>query len=306
VAYSIRTLRLKPDYEGEVVATLVGHPATRPSRQAVLYVHGFVDYFFQDHLAQHFSDAGYNFFALDLRKYGRSLLSHQHPNYCRSLDEYFEDLDSAIEAIQACGNTRLILMGHSTGGLITTLYASSGRHADKVQGLVLNSPFFEFNIHPALRFLMPVVANLARPFRYAGMSKAVSPLYAQSLLHSYGGEWDFNLAWKPLNGFPAFFRWLLAVRAGQRRLKRGLQIACPVLLMHAARSFIPREWSEDIKSADVVLNVEDMKRLASRLGPRCSLYEVEDGIHDLTLSRPDVRQGVLDKMVHWSDEVLGC
>jgi alpha-beta hydrolase superfamily lysophospholipase len=82
--YESHTIDLGTDDEGPVVATLVrrlARPnqerAERPTRRAVLYVHGFNDYFFQTHLADFFAERGWDFYALDLRKYGRSLLPHQ-------------------------------------------------------------------------------------------------------------------------------------------------------------------------------------------------------------------------------------
>ena len=89
------------DYDGPVVATLVRLPAPAAPRGAVLYVHGFSDYFFQRHMAERFSAEGYAFHALDLRKHGRSLRSRQHPNFCKSVAEYYADLDHAIDAIGA-------------------------------------------------------------------------------------------------------------------------------------------------------------------------------------------------------------
>ena len=44
-------LPLSRDSEGEVVAPLVSRRRAEPTRRAVLYVHGFVAYFFQTHLA---------------------------------------------------------------------------------------------------------------------------------------------------------------------------------------------------------------------------------------------------------------
>lgn len=75
--YERQTINLGTDDEGPVVATLVRRRAERPSGRAVLYVHGFVDYFFQTHLADFFAERGWDFYALDLRKYGRSLLPGQ-------------------------------------------------------------------------------------------------------------------------------------------------------------------------------------------------------------------------------------
>ena len=75
------TLPLRPDAEGDVVATLVRYsPAPRlhlhrgsAADADVLYVHGWSDYFFQRRLARTFTERGARFFALDLRRYGRSL-----------------------------------------------------------------------------------------------------------------------------------------------------------------------------------------------------------------------------------------
>ena len=72
----------------------------------MLYVHGFVDYFFQTHLAEFFTARGYDFYALDLRKYGRSLLDHQTPNFCRDMSEYFPEIDAAVRIIRDGGRPR--------------------------------------------------------------------------------------------------------------------------------------------------------------------------------------------------------
>src|SRR5439155_25388592 len=115
-------LAFPDDYDGPVVATLVRLPTANAERGAVLYVHGFSDYFFQRHMAERFAAEGYAFYALDLRKYGRSLRPHQHPNFCKSLTEYYADLDAALELIGG----PLLLAGHSMGGLVTALYAHEG------------------------------------------------------------------------------------------------------------------------------------------------------------------------------------
>ena len=91
-------------------------------RGAVLYVHGFIDYFFQRHMAERFAMEGYAFYALDLRKHGRSLRPHQHPNFCKNIAEYYPDITRAIDVI----GEPVLLAGHSTGGLICSLYAHEG------------------------------------------------------------------------------------------------------------------------------------------------------------------------------------
>src|SRR6187551_2680928 len=93
--YLAETITLPPDEEGPVVTTLVVRRAAQRTGRAVLYVHGFCDYFFQTAYAEWWNERGYDFYAVDLRKYGRSLRQHQTPNYVADLHEYFPELDAA-------------------------------------------------------------------------------------------------------------------------------------------------------------------------------------------------------------------
>ncbi len=105
------TLPLGQDDEGEVVATLVRALPQRsfwkrllegPLPLAdvdVLYVHGWSDYFFQKRLARFWTSRGAHFYALDLRKYGRSLREGQTHGFVTSLTTYDEDIAAALAAI---------------------------------------------------------------------------------------------------------------------------------------------------------------------------------------------------------------
>ena len=132
------TFVMPDDYHGPVVSTLVRKLAPDTTHRAILYVHGYNDYFFQEEMAQKFIDWGYNFYAIDLRKYGRSLLPHQWEYEVRDMSEYYADIDSAISVIRSEGNSRIVLMGHSTGGLTTSLYCDARRDNLPVDALILN------------------------------------------------------------------------------------------------------------------------------------------------------------------------
>ena len=97
---SIFRIPLPEDYEGSAEATLVRFAAECAPSRAVLYLHGYVDYFFQTHMARWFVARGWNFYALDLRKYGRSLTVGQTPYYCRDLHEYYPEIDRSIERMR--------------------------------------------------------------------------------------------------------------------------------------------------------------------------------------------------------------
>jgi alpha-beta hydrolase superfamily lysophospholipase len=299
--YERHTIDLGTDDEGPVVATLVRRRADTPSRRAVLYVHGWVDYFFQTHLADFFVERGWDFYALDLRKYGRSLLDHQTPNFCRSLTDYFPELDEAARIIrEEDGHRRLLVNAHSTGGLITALWAHRVRDAGIVDGLFMNSPFFEINVSATQRRTVgPVVDALARVRPYARVRASVSLAYGHSIHATHHGEWNYNLAWKPLESFPVRAAWLAAIRSAQARLHAGLSIPVPVLVACSTRSFRGTSWTEAAMHADAVLDVEHIAHYSSRLGRHVTIVRIDGGLHDLTLSAPPVRAQVFAELDRW-------
>jgi alpha-beta hydrolase superfamily lysophospholipase len=270
------------DYDGPVVATLVRLPHASASRGAVLYVHGFIDYFFQRHVALRFAHEGYAFYALDLRKHGRSLRAHQHPCFCKGLSEYFADLTSALVEIAE----PVLLAGHSTGGLVCSLYAHAGERREQVRALWLNSPFFDFNVHGVQRAKLGVGGALGRWFPFLS-DRAVNPAYVKSLHRDYDGEWDFDLALKPVNGFPAYYGWLAAIRDAHARVHAGLRLECPVLAMHS-------------DEADIILDWRQIARWSRTLGPRVSVLQFPGGLHDLALSRAEIRDEVFRQLFEWN------
>jgi alpha-beta hydrolase superfamily lysophospholipase len=301
--YERHIIELGSDDEGPVVATLVRRRGDRPSRRAVLYVHGFVDYFFQTHLADFFVERGWDFYAIDLRKYGRSLREHQTPNYCRSLTEYFPELDEAARIIRDVdGHEQMLLAGHSTGGLITSLWAHARTRHGIVDGLFLNSPFFDFNASWLMRRpVMLGVSGISRRYPYRIVPLSALGLYGQSLHSDHRGEWTYELAWKPVQGFPLRTGWLDAIRRGQRRLRAGLAIDAPVLVACSTRTFRGKAWTDDVRVTDSVLDVEHIVRWAPRLGPRVTIVRIDGGMHDLTLSGKDVRAEVFRELGRWVD-----
>jgi alpha-beta hydrolase superfamily lysophospholipase len=284
--YESATLEFPPDYDGPVVATLVRKAGAAPQKRAVLYVHGFIDYFFQAHMAEHFEAEGWTFYALDLRKHGRSLLPGQHPCFCKRIDEYFADLTRAIGIVSEHHDGPLLLAAHSTGGLITSLYADSGERRDRISALWLNSPFFEFNVPPADRFKLGIAAATGIFFPFLKDPKGLRRDYPISLHKDYSGEWDFDLRLKPIDGFPLYFGWVGAVLAAHSKVHAGLSIACPVLVMHSDK-------------ADIVLGWRAIAKWGPGIGRDVTMMQFPGGLHDLVLSKAEIRADVFAKLFGW-------
>jgi alpha-beta hydrolase superfamily lysophospholipase len=297
--FTFEKLKLKDDNEGEVFATLISAKANTPNRSSVLCIHGYVDYFFQLHMAERFNREGYDFFALDLRRHGRSLLPHQRPNFCTDLTEYFEEIDLAIEKISAENPDKIILLGHSTGGLISAMYMNTGKARNKIDALILNAPFLDFNQSPFLRPLSRIVAGImSRVFPGTSIKKTIPPAYGQSLHKEHFGEWDYNLSWKPIEGFKTWFVWVDAVFRAQRSL-RFSKIQIPVLVLHSNKSARIFKYKPIAQTNDVILNVDDIKRISPHLGPNVHLEEVENAVHDVFLSAKPVREKAVNIMFAW-------
>ncbi|MFN8136164.1 MAG: alpha/beta hydrolase [Propionicimonas sp.] len=296
--YTVETLILRPDSEGAVEANLVHLGSESPSRRAVLYVHGVCDYFFQTGYAEWWAARGDDFYALDLRKYGRSLREHQTPGYVDDLREYHEELDSAWRLItERDGHDQVVLSAHSTGGLILPLWADE--RALPVAGMVLNSPWVD--MHGP--FLLRLGANVARrlgsyqPRRELPRSR--NTLYAQALHRSYEGEWDYDLTLKPAESWPVYAGWLRAIRRGQASLHRGLDVRGPVLVLTSGATGRPTTLSEELWTTDTVLDVTQMRRWATAVGRHVTVASIEGAIHDVVLSRPAVRAQVYDELDRW-------
>lgn len=293
------TIQMKPDREGDVFCTLICAENVPQYEWNVLYVHGFSDYFFQTEMAGQFRRNGYNFYALDLRKCGRSTRPWQTPNNLYDISDYYEDIDAAIAQIKRKTNGRLILLGHSAGGLALSLYLHD-RPETAVDALILNSPFLDLNIKENLKkFVLPLISVSGKFFPNVRIKKGLSLNYGYSISKKRYGEWEYNEEWKPVAVSEVSMSWLRAIYRAQCKLRKGLAIKCPVLVMRSDKSFKNKHWSDKFTKADAVLNVEHIGKYAPMLGQHVTETVIKDGLHDLFLSARDVRMQAYERMFEW-------
>lgn len=283
------TYALEP--KGGLVATVIRRNAPT-GRRALFYVHGWSDYFFQTHLADEMADLGYDFYAIDLRRYGRSLRDKQLAGYIADLSDYFVELDQALSIVRDEGHDEIVLMAHSTGGLIASLYAHE--RPGEFAAVVLNSPWLELQGNSILR---PATQPMFSAARAVAPTTALplpdNGFYRRAINKADGGEWEYNLKYK---GDPAFHirvGWLAAILDGHARVAAGLEIDCPVLVAISERSDFRRTWDDGLKFADIVLDVDKIAARAPKLGNLVVIARIHEGMHDLVLSAPEVRDVVM-------------
>ncbi|EUA76250.1 alpha/beta hydrolase family protein [Mycobacterium xenopi 4042] len=185
--YWQHTIPLGPDPhgEGDIAATLVRRGEPTKTDHAVLAVHGYTDYFFNAALADHFAERGFAFYALDMHKCGRSWRAGQTPHFATDLADYDRELDSALAVIRAqSGPPTVLVYGHSTGGLIVSLWLDRLRRRGAtaqagIGGLVLNSPWLDLHGSPVLRWAVTSVL-IAAVARLHGKGVARTPARADT------------------------------------------------------------------------------------------------------------------------------
>ena len=323
--YQRATLALgpDPDDEGALFATVVRRAADGPSSRVALAVHGFTDYFFNTELVDRFARRGYRLYGLDLHKCGRSWRQGQTAHFTTDLSRYDRELELAL-AIMAAENPvsgvagpaapvpDVVVLGHSTGGLVVSLWldrvrARGDTAALGITGCVLNSPFLDLNGPAILRTQTTARAlgaasrvRKTRVVRAAGKGG-----YGTTLHRDYDGEFDYDLRWKPIGGFPVTVGWIHAIRRAQARLHRGLDVGVPNLILRSDHSVAETAGTEAMQRGDAVLNVAHIARWAGCIGDRQTIVPVVDAKHDVFLSLPGPRETAYRELDRWLAEATG-
>ena len=73
--------------------------------------------------------------------------------------------------------------------------------------------------------------------------------------------------------------------------------------MHSSDSIKISTFSQDAMSKDIILNIEDIKRVGIKLGDRVTLLRIENAQHDIFLSPKEVREVAFNKMFYWLSEI---
>jgi acylglycerol lipase len=132
------------------------------SRSAtIVMVHGLAEHVGRyRHMAEMFNEQGFSVLATDLRGFGAS---EGRRAYVDEWDDYLDDLAGDVTAAGATG--KVILYGHSMGGLIALTYMLSGHPAPDLA--VLSAAWLDDNVPKvkklASRFLAPVLPRMSVP-----------------------------------------------------------------------------------------------------------------------------------------------
>ena len=127
--------------------------------------------------------------------------------------------------------------------------------------------------------------------------------YGLTLHRAYHGEFDYNLTWKPIGGFPITVGWIHAIRRGQARLHRGLDVGVANLVLRSDHSVAETAETQVLQRGDAVLNVAHIARWAGCLGNRTTSVPVVDAKHDVFLSLSEPRAAAYAELDRWLEQL---
>lgn len=101
----------------------------------IVFQHGFLasNWLFEAQV-KYFGDRGYHAIAFDLKGHGQS---DKPKDASYRLPEFAQEIDYALS--QIIGKEKIVLLGHSMGGMIALCYATDPKLKNRLEGLILES-----------------------------------------------------------------------------------------------------------------------------------------------------------------------
>lgn len=247
-------------------------PAEGDIRAELLVLHGYLEHGARyREFAHHVVPHGVAVSTVDYRGHGKA---EGVRGYVESYDDYFRDVDAALEQLPAAGPR--FLLGHSNGGLIALNYVPQ-RQPD-LRGLVLTNPYLEVAVAvPYYKILLGNVA--ARLYPKLAVPTGI-PSSGLSRDLSVGEAYDRD----PLVFKSATAGWFAASQLAQAQAKSLTRLGLPFMYVYS--------------DSDPIALPEANRVLAGRLqGDDKTVVLREGGRHEL-LNETD-RHELYDMVRDW-------
>lgn len=268
------------------------HPAADGKPKALLFfVHGLAEHFGRYGFpVDYFTARGYACAGLDLRGHGRSTGLRAHVD---RFDGYLDDVDAARRHVAALlaeqGHEDLptILVGHSMGGVVATLYAH--KYGADLQGLVLSSPGFAAHPDSAPSFFIELLGKIASKL----LPKLLFPTDLDPTFVCRDPAVVEAYRQDPLVTSKVSARWFTEFLAAQARSFQAAEtegaFSMPILAMQS--------------EADRLVDPAATARFAALVGPEGCRFNGWPGLFHEMFNEPE-RNDVFQFLETWLDDVL--
>ena len=168
------------------------------------------------------------------------------------------------------GHDEVLLAAHSTGGLLASLWADDRRPGlPELSGMVLNSPWLDMQGPFWIRNVGTVaIRGIGRSRPMREIPRVINDFYGRSIHRDarrrVGLRPGLEAAWSRSRSTSAGCAPSAAPTSG---CTAGSTWACPVLVLSSGGTRFPKQMSEEVHGFDIVLDVEQIRRWAPKLGP---------------------------------------
>ena len=261
---------------------------------ALIWIHGYNDYYFHFHVGNELLKNGYDVYAITLRNFGKIAKDRRYIHYVKSWNSYFEDINNSLQWItKNKKHKKFVLYGHSTGGLISTIYMNEGKYKNIFNGLILNSPFFDFYGSDLEEFMIKYIFYyIAYIFPTFVASSGSNKIYKVPFYKNMLKRYHFNQNYKLTYPSHVFVSYLQNAAYQQNRIQNNkINISKPILVLHSEKS---TRWPECNDNTDCVLDVNEIKKYSKLIGNNVKLQSLNGAIHDVLLSKDKISKKGID------------
>lgn len=262
---------------------------------ALIWIHGYNDYYYNLYIGEKFIKNGFDIYAIKLRRYQQN--NHDKIFYCDNLNEYIQDIDNLFPRILEKKYKKIILYGHSMGGLVSSIYCKDGRYKDKITHLILNSPFFDFKLNFIEKFLIYYIIYYLGYFFPNLIIRSIDSNKVNYLTQNIKKRFYINNNYKLNVLSPVYASWIKTVIDYQNRIKyNNLNLKIPILVLFCDKS---TEFTNSNQTGDDTLEVEHIDKYSENLGTNLKKYKFKNAIHDIFSSSLDIINDAFEITLNW-------
>ena len=248
-------------------------------KAAIVLVHGYAEHSGRyEHVAERFTQAGYDVYTFDLRGHGRS--EGKPRVYVRSIDEHIGDVERFLTSVrERTGSLPLFLLSHSMGGAISARFLVEGDHG--LKGAILSAPA----VRRAGLFGRPVealflfIAGLVPRWHFPKLNDAKVSRDPE-VVERYNNDLLIYRDGMPLGTAAAI------VRSARYVDKNAGKIKLPIFICHGTE--------------DALVNFIASERFHDRVGSQEKTLKLYPGLYHEILNEPE-RDQVMQDMIDWLD-----
>mgnify|MGYP000865313405 CR=1 FL=1 len=259
-------------------------------KKCIIWFPGRNDYFYHYHITEILDD--YDIYAL--------FYSNNH-EYKEDISDYFYDLKNIFDEIDVIYShfdinniyDEVILYGHSTGGLIITIYQIETKN--KITKIILNSPFyaFKFNIYEniifnkILYYIIPYIPEFD-----INQKSFNDNLYTLMLSKKY----NIDNIYKKNYISPVISTWFRNIIKYQHKINNNkIKLKYDTLILYSDHY---TKYPGDIKG-DEVLDIESNSAAVSKLGDKAKLVFIKNAIHDVLSSNENSLNNAINIIIEF-------